>query len=147
MKEWLCEPYEAAGYRFQGYEYQCPICGSVAHHRSLSAMKYMKRIKNSDEESMENLPYFWLVGCLNCADMIERAEKVKLIDLDGGSLREALKHFKEVCYCYDNEHLFNHGKMKTMKLLFEINGNEYVEQIKISFLHMVLFLKLWKGEL
>lgn len=143
MKEWLCEPFKLDGYVFQGYGYQCPICGSVMRHHSLTGMKYLKRIKNADSDSCNNLPYLYLVSCLNCADMIERADKVKIKDYDEGSLQKALDHFINVCYCTDNFHIFNHSKLKTMKLYLEIDNHEFVEQIKISYLHMVLLLKLW----
>lgn len=144
MKEWMCEPFRVNGHCFQGYGCQCPICGSAMRHQSISGMKFIKRIENADIDSKQNLPYLYLISCLNCADMIERADKVKIIDYDGKSLKEALNHFEEVCYCADNFHIYNHSKMKTMKLVMEIDNHEFVEHIKISFLHMLLFLKLWK---
>lgn len=142
MKEWLCEPFRVKDYIFQGYGYQCPICGSVMRHHSISGMKYIRFIRNADEGGKANLPYLYLISCLNCADMIERADKVVLKDYDGKSLNEALAHLKNVCYCVDNYHVFNHSKMKTMRLYLEIDDHEFVEQIKMSFPHMILLLKL-----
>ena len=142
MKEWLCEPFRVKDYIFQGYGYQCPICGSVMRHHSISGMKYIRFIRNADEGGKANLPYLYLISCLNCADMIERADKVVLKDYDGKSLNEALAHLKNVCYCADNYHVFNHSKMKTMRLYLEIDDHEFVEQIKMSFPHMILLLKL-----
>ena len=76
--------------------------------------------------------------------MIEGANKIALRDYDGKDLVTSIKHFEEVCYCADQYHMYNKSKMKTMKLIMEIDEKEFCEDIKVSFLHLVLFSKLLK---
>lgn len=144
MKEMLCESFRTRGQVFQGYGYQCPICGTTAKHRSLTGMSFVKRIKNADERSRTQLPHLHFIACLNCREMLESATKVKIQGEKNESLTELVRHFEEVCYCGDNEHFQNHSKMKTVKLLLEIDGHEFVQKMKLSYLHFALFSKLWK---
>ena len=147
MKRWLCEPYDTSeGEIFQGYGYQCPICGSSSKIHSLSGLKFLRRLKNSDPDTKEKLPYLPLIACLNCADMIEGAKKICIKDYDGTDIVKALKHFEETCYCADRLHISNKSKMKTMKLFLEIDEKEFCEEIKVSFLHLALFAKLLKKD-
>ena len=140
MKRTLCEPFED----FEGYGYQCPICGHFANHKSLSEIKFIRRIPNADSECNTELPYLHLISCLNCADMLECADKVALKDIGGEPLSVALEHFQNVCYCADNLHLLNNSKMKTMKLHLKFGETEIVRNIKVSYLHLALFLKLYQ---
>lgn len=152
IKEWLCESYSANVDEdfekelpiFQGYGYQCPICGSIARHQSLSGMSFIRRVKNADVNSNEQVPYLHFVSCLNCREMIEGASKVKILGEDNGSLLEIIKHFEEVCYCADNNHFRNHSAMKTVKLLLEIDEHEFELEMKLSYLHLALLSKMWK---
>lgn len=145
MKIKLCRPYVYRDVVFQGYGYQCPICGSMSKIHSLSGLKFLRRLKNSDVNSNAQIPYLHLVTCLNCSDMLEGATKIALKDYDGKNLVESIKHFEEVCYCADQYHMYNNSKMKTMKLIMEIEEQEFVEDIKVSFLHLALFAKLLKN--
>ena len=113
--------------------------------QSLSGLKFLRRLKNSDINSKEQIPYLHLITCLNCADMIEGAKKIAIKDYDGKNLVECIKHFEEVCYCADQYHMYNNSKMKTMKLIMEIDEQEFCMDIKVSFLHLVLFAKLLKN--
>ena len=145
MRRHLCERYDTGkGFIFQGYGYQCPICGSSSKIHSLSGLKYLKCLANGDPKTEKELPYLWLVACLNCADMIEGADKIYIKDYDGTDIVTALEYFEETCYCADRFHISNKSKMKTMKLFLEIGGREVVEEIKVSFLHLALFAKLLK---
>jgi bifunctional DNA-binding transcriptional regulator/antitoxin component of YhaV-PrlF toxin-antitoxin module len=148
IKKWLCEPYRTHtdGYVFQGYGYQCPLCGSSSKIHSLSGLKLVRRVKNGDEKSNSEIPYLHFIVCLNCADMIEGAKKITIKDYDGANLLDVIDHFEEVCYCSDRLHMYNNSKMKTMKLIMEIDGQEFCEDIKVSFLHLALFAKLRKDK-
>jgi hypothetical protein len=155
IKKWLCEPYrthtdgyvfQGYGYVFQGYGYQCPLCGSSSKIHSLSGLKLVRRVKNGDEKSNSEIPYLHFIVCLNCADMIEGAKKITIKDYDGANLLDVIDHFEEVCYCSDRLHMYNNSKMKTMKLIMEIDGQEFCEDIKVSFLHLALFAKLRKDK-
>ncbi len=142
LKKWLCNEYKIEDFVFQGYGYRCPICGSSSKIHSLTGIKFVRRLKNSDVNSNEQIPYLHLIACLNCADMLDGANKIAIKDYDGKSLVEAIEHFEDVCYCADKYHMYNNSKMKTMKLMFEIDAHEFVEDIKVSFLHMAMFSKL-----
>lgn len=138
LKRTLCEPYKG----FAGYGYQCPICGSISDISSLTGLNLIKRLKNGD--SHLRIP---LIACLNCANMIESSSRVEIRGLNGEPLAQALEHFTKVCWCADNSHPRNAAMLKTMRLLFEVEGCDVFQRdIKLSFLHFALFIKLGKNQ-
>lgn len=117
----------------EGYRYNCPVCGE-RHLTALSGMEF-NRFKTDSEE----VPYIYLVSCLNCAAMFRYAKKRRIINF-----KRVMEEF-ETCYCIDSNHIKSNLKMKTVKVELELYDNKKVVMpMKVSYLNMILYKKLDK---
>lgn len=111
----------------EGYDYDCPICGSSSHS-ALSGLKFKQYLRKGKK--------LYICAWLNCISTLGCAKTIKIKDYDN-----IIKKFKYF-YCVDNNHYKNQSKMMTVTLEITTWDSKTLNlPMKITYYNMLIYYK------